>query len=113
MLKKILIILLFVSWSGYVIAGDILLMYSQANPLKIIVKGKTQNEEAGAIKKVNDSDPGALTEIEAGLELTQGSFTVTPKVIISSADNKVFNEEEESTGTDSSTVVGLTIGYSL
>jgi hypothetical protein len=71
-----------------------------------------------SFKSLNDivaaNGGGASTEMEAGLELTQGSFTVTPKVVMVTDEDKVFGEDEGAIGdADSTTTVGLTIGYSL
>jgi hypothetical protein len=72
---------------------------------------KTLNEEVG--KTVNSSAAGAYTKTEAGVALSQGSFTVTPKVILESADKKVFGEEDKAAATDAATRVALTMAYSL
>jgi hypothetical protein len=76
--------------------------------------GRTAYAEFTSLNDQVDTAAGATTEIEAGLELTQGSFTVTPKVNIKSAENKVYGEDEKGTNqADSATTVGLTVAYSL
>lgn len=55
-----------------------------------------------------------LTDVEAGLDINQGSFTVTPKIVINkAADKKIFNEEDKTTTDKSATMVGIKFKYAL
>lgn len=55
-----------------------------------------------------------LTDVEAGLDINQGSFTVTPKIVINkAADNKIFYEEDKTTTDKSATMVGIKFKYAL
>lgn len=57
-----------------------------------------------------------LTDLEAGLDINQGSFTVTPKIVINKSDKfNLFDEEDKSTSTGkkSATMVGIKFKYAL
>jgi hypothetical protein len=59
-----------------------------------------------------DTAAGATTETEAGVTLAQGSFSVKPKVVIKTAENKKFKQEDD-TDTDTATTAGITFAYSM
>lgn len=73
-----------------------------------------ETKNAAGNKVTGSSD--TLTDVEAGLDINQGSFTVTPKIVINkAADNKIFNEEKNSTAKTEkdATMVGIKFKYAL
>jgi hypothetical protein len=77
---------------------------------------KNLNEMAVAVDEgdLTNSYGESYTEIEAGVKLAQGSFYVTPKIVIESSDADAFGEEEEGTAkTNTATRIGVTLGYSM
>jgi hypothetical protein len=69
------------------------------------------------VSNVDSDATDDYTKIEAGVKLVQGSFTVTPKLIMESTKAKTFTEELKSAGANdkvkSATRIALTFGYSM
>lgn len=55
------------------------------------------------------------TDLEAGLDINQGSFTVTPKIVINSSDEKIYNKEKATNAETEKdkTMVGIEFKYAL
>jgi hypothetical protein len=56
---------------------------------------------------------GALTELEGGLALAQGSFTITPKVVLTSREEKDFGKEDSTDMSKTRTKLGVNFKYSM
>jgi hypothetical protein len=56
---------------------------------------------------------GALTEIEAGVKMAQGSFYVTPKFVITTSEDEVYALEDDTDTEKSKMTAGVTFGYSM
>lgn len=56
---------------------------------------------------------GATTETEAGLDLNKGSFTITPKVILNTAENKVLGKEDSSEKSKNAMLVAVKVKYAM
>jgi hypothetical protein len=76
---------------------------------------KNLNEMAVAVDEgdMSNSYGESYTEIEAGVKLAQGSFYVTPKIVMYSSDADGFTEEDETSVTNSAVELGVTFGYSM
>ena len=72
------------------------------------------NDEAAADDEdVAVTATAGYTEIEAGLGLNKGSFTVTPKVVIQNSDEKRFGKEDSTDGEKSSMAAKITVTYEM
>lgn len=67
------------------------------------------NEEAAAL----DGTAAAYTEIEAGLGLNKGSFTVTPKVVINNSDEEIYGKENSDDLEKAAMVAKLTVTFKM
>ncbi len=68
----------------------------------------------GGVKSPTKSD--TVTDLEAGVELNQGSFTITPKVVVNKADdNKSYLKEDGDANSNkkTATAVGVKFAYSM
>ncbi|TDT69738.1 hypothetical protein EV215_1267 [Hypnocyclicus thermotrophus] len=63
-------------------------------------------------KEVNTTN-GATTELETGVGMSKGHFTITPKLIITSSENKVYAKEDSTDMSKTKTVAGVEFTYGL
>jgi len=73
----------------------------------------TAYAKAKMFNKYQDTAKGAYTELEGGVKMVQGSFTVTPKVKFTTAENKVFNLEDDNSKEKTASSIGITFGYEM
>jgi hypothetical protein len=73
---------------------------------------KNLNEQA-LVADGNSSYGETYTEIEAGVELSQGSFTVKPKIVMGTADAKAFSVDNDTDKEKAFTKIGVTFGYDM
>lgn len=67
------------------------------------------NDEAAA----DDGTAAGYTEIEAGLGLNKGSFTITPKVVINNSDEKIYGKEDDTSLEKSAMAAKITVTYKM
>jgi hypothetical protein len=97
--------------------GDALVgIYAKASLAMDEINGYATTAYASftSLNEYVDTAAGATTEIEAGVTLAQGSFSVTPKIVLETAENDVYGEEETgANATDSATTIGVEFAYSM
>lgn len=73
------------------------------------------NEAANLLEDDNPADAAAgdRTEIEAGLGMNKGSFTITPKVVIKNADNSVYGKEDSADKEKTAMAAKITVTYKM